>query len=148
MGLGGTAKKMQKLADTAETLYEQIKDLQQRVVNLEESVDESTARLDHLEVASEKQRVLLEAIAAEHDVDVERVLAEAAIDEAEPGGSESGGSEPEAADSGEPDGDGPGTANADEVVADSAADAANGAEDATTADEGPTVVDDQGRTVE
>ncbi|AGN00875.1 hypothetical protein L593_04630 [Salinarchaeum sp. Harcht-Bsk1] len=127
MGLGGTAKKVQKLADTAETLYEQIKDLQRRMVNLEESVDESTARLDRLEKENEKQRLILEAIATEHDVDVESLLAESAIDEAEPVEEEA------AAES---------AADADGTAA--AADADSGSPDAGE----PTVVDEQGNTVE
>lgn len=122
MGLGGTAKKVQKLADTAETLYEQIKDLQRRMVNLEESVDESTERLDRLEVENEKQRLILEAIAAEHDVDVETLLAESAIDEAEP--------------------------VEEEIEAGDDAAAAGDDESSPAAEPEPTVVDDQGNTVE
>jgi chromosome segregation ATPase len=130
MPLGGTARKLQTLADTAETLYEQLKELQQRMVNLEESVDESTDRLDRLETESEKQRLILEAIAAEHDVDVDQLLAESAIAEAEPVDDEA----------------------ADDSPADPTADdgAGTGSDDAGTddADPEPTVVDEQGNTVE
>ena len=88
MGLGSTAKKVQKLAETAEQLYAQLKDLRERVTNLEESVDATTDRVAELENDSEKQLVLLKEIAREHDIDVEQVLAEAAIDEAEAEGDE------------------------------------------------------------
>ncbi|WP_248518249.1 DUF5798 family protein [Salinarchaeum laminariae] len=130
MALGGTAKKIQKLADTAEKLYEQIKDLQQRMINVEESVDASTQRLDRLEVESEKQRVLLEAVAEQHGIDVEQVLAEAAIEEAEPvdGEAESLDSQ---TDSDQQSAGGDATAGDQPAEADS-----------------PTVVDDSGNTVE
>jgi len=131
MGLGGTAKKVQKLADTAETLYEQIKDLQRRMVNLEESVDESTARLDRLEKENEKQRLILEAIATEHDVDVETLLAESAIEVAEP-------VEEEAAAE---------TAASEAAPSDESSDDGS-ATSPDAGDSGPTVVDDQGNTVE
>lgn len=131
MALGGTTKKIQKLADTAEKLFEQIKDLQQRMINVEESVDESTQRLDALEVESEKQRVLLEAIAKEHDIDAEQLLAEAAIEEAEPADEDAGPTE----DATPADGDG-----AENVASASA--------ETSAADDGPTVVDDEGNTVE
>lgn len=138
MALGGTAKKIQKLADTAEKLFEQIKELQQRMINVEESVDESTQRLDALEVESEKQRVLLEAIAKEHGVDVEHVLAEAAIEEAEPVDETGAADEAESADDAA-------TAGADGEEAASSTSASAGT---AAADDGPTVVDDQGHTVE
>lgn len=141
MALGGTAKKIQKLADTAETLYEQSKELQQRVINLEESVDESTERLDSLEVESEKQRVLLEAIAREHGIDVEQVLAEAAIEEAEPADEAESADEVEAADAAEADATpDPSTESGGEDLADP--------DEPATGDDGPTVVDEQGNTVE
>mgnify|MGYP000545338063 CR=1 FL=1 len=130
MALGGTAKKIQKLADTAETLYEQIKDLQQRMINVEESVDASTQRLDRLEVESEKQRVLLEAVAEQHGIDVEQVLAEAAIEEAEPVDGEA-----ESLDS-----------QTDSDQQSAGGDATAGDQPAET--DGPTVVDDSGNTVE
>ena len=127
MGLGGTAKKVQKLADTAETLYEQLKDLQRRMVNLEESVDESTERLDRLEKETEKQRLILEAIASDQGVDVETLLAESAIEEAEPVEEE--------------------TETA--ATGDSAAEGDGTDPDAGSPDAGePTVVDEQGNTVE
>jgi TolA-binding protein len=128
MALGGTARKIQKLADTAETLYEQSKELQQRVVNLEESVDESTQRLDRLEVEGEKQRVLIEAIAREHGINVEQVLAEAAIEEAEPIDAN------EATDA--------------ETDAKTEAPTEAGTSEEPAGDDAPTVVDDQGNTVE
>lgn len=91
MGLGSTAKTLQTLADRAEQLYEQIVELQQRIVNLEESVDETTDRVRTLEAESEKQTALLEAIAREQGIDVEQLLADAAIEEAEVGDEQTGG---------------------------------------------------------
>lgn len=88
MGLGSTAKTIQKLAERAEQLYEQIAELQQRIVNLEESVDETNERVHALEVESEKQTVLLTALARREGLDVEEILANAAIEEAEGDASE------------------------------------------------------------
>jgi len=83
MGLGSTAKKVQKLGDLAEKLYAQLKDVRERVISLERQVEESNERVSALETDSEKQLVLLKAIAEEQGIDADQVLADAAIDEAE-----------------------------------------------------------------
>jgi chromosome segregation ATPase len=86
MGLGSTAKKVQQLADRAEQLYAQLKDIRKRVIALEQSVDDSTNRIATLESSLEKQLVLLEEIARDQGIDADQVLADAAIDEAESAG--------------------------------------------------------------
>lgn len=116
MGLGSTAKKLQTLADRAEQLYAQLKDLRERVMGLEESVEETSRRVDHLENDSEKQLVLLKELAREQDIDVESVLAEAAIDEAE-------GTDASTAD------------DPEDAEADASAEASDGAEQSASADE-------------
>jgi|GEM_PF-961475 len=140
MGLGSTARKVQALAERAEQLYEQMKDLQRRIVNLEESVDESTDRLRAVELEQEKQRVLVEAVAREHGVDVDEVLAEAAIEEAEPEGEDTG-----------EDASEPGEQRADESEEATAAETEDAraveTDDARAAEE-PTVVDESGQPVE
>lgn len=83
MGFGDTAKKIQALADRAEQLYAQLKDVRERVIALEAGIDETNDRITELENDSEKQLVLLKAIAREQGINVEEVLAEAAIEEAE-----------------------------------------------------------------
>lgn len=83
MGFGDTAKKIQTLADRAEHLIAQLKDVRERVIELEEGIDETNQRVNALENDSEKQLVLLKAIAREQGIDADEVLAEAAIEEAE-----------------------------------------------------------------
>lgn len=85
MGLGSTAKKIQTLADTAEKLYKQIQDLQQRIVSLEEAVDNTHDTVTTLDHQVTEQRALLKAIADEQGLDADQILADAAIDEAEAG---------------------------------------------------------------
>ncbi|QSG03060.1 DUF5798 family protein [Natranaeroarchaeum sulfidigenes] len=83
MGFGDTAKKIQTLADRAEHLIAQLKDVRERVIELEEGIEETNGRVNELENDSEKQLVLLKAIAREQGIDADEVLAEAAIQEAE-----------------------------------------------------------------
>lgn len=83
MGLGSTAKKIQRMSDKAEQLYKQIQELQTRIIDLEEEVDhthDTVRRLDHQVT---EQRALLTAIANEQGLDADAILADAAIDEAE-----------------------------------------------------------------
>lgn len=79
MGLGSTAKKLQTVADRAEQLYKQLKDVRARVINLEESAEETHERVAGLERDLAEQRALLEALAKAEGIDTDRVLAEAAI---------------------------------------------------------------------
>lgn len=84
VGLGDTTKKLQKLADTAEELFEKLNELRQQVAETRERVDDTHAKVADLEREQAEQRALLEAVAAEQGVDVDAVLTEAAIEEAEP----------------------------------------------------------------
>ncbi|RQG97214.1 DUF5798 family protein [Natrarchaeobius chitinivorans] len=83
MGLGSTAKKIQGLSDRAEAMYKQVQQLQQRIIGLEEEMDDTHDTVKRLDHQISEQRALLLAIADEHDIDGEEILAEAAIDEAE-----------------------------------------------------------------
>jgi len=73
MGFGSTAKKVQKLADTAEKLYSKLTELREQVVEMRESVDETTERVETLERELAEQRALLDAIAEQQGVDVDEV---------------------------------------------------------------------------
>ena len=70
MGLGSTAKKLQTLTDTAETLYEQLGDLRDRVVGLEQTTEDTNERIERLETELKQHRAILEAIAEEQDIDL------------------------------------------------------------------------------
>lgn len=83
MGLGGTAKKIQTLADTAEKMYQRLNELREQVQATHESVTDTTDRVKHLENEMAEQRALLNAVARELDIDVETVSAEAHISDAE-----------------------------------------------------------------
>ncbi|USZ73079.1 DUF5798 family protein [Natronosalvus halobius] len=83
MGLGSTAKKIQSLSDRAEAMYRQVQELQQRIIHLEEEVDHTHDTVTKLDHNVTEQRALLLAIADEHGIDGEQILADAAIDDPE-----------------------------------------------------------------
>lgn len=83
MGLGSTAKKIQKLGDRAEQLYARVGELKEQLQELKVTVETTGRKVDGLERRVARQEALLEAIAAEHDVDVEAVMAEEVIEDAE-----------------------------------------------------------------
>ncbi|NHN47345.1 hypothetical protein G9464_07015 [Halostella sp. JP-L12] len=81
MGLGSTAKKIQTVADRAEQLYKQLVDVRERVMKLEETAAETGDRVETIETEQEKQRAVLDAMAEQQGIDVEQVLADAAIED-------------------------------------------------------------------
>lgn len=83
MGLGNTAKKIQMLADRAEQLYAQLTEVREEMTDLRQKVDRTHRTVETLETRTEEQQALLEALADREGIDVEAVLTEAAIDEAE-----------------------------------------------------------------
>lgn len=83
MGLGSTAKKIQGISDKAEQMYKQVQKLQERIIHLEEEVDDTHDTVKSIDHQLTEQRELLLALAEEQEIDGERILAEAAIDEAE-----------------------------------------------------------------
>ncbi|MBO4248443.1 hypothetical protein IL252_11520 [Halomicrobium sp. IBSBa] len=83
MGLGSTAKKVQKLADLAEKMYKRINHMVEQLQDLRGTVDETGARVEEIERELEQHRTLLEAIAEEHDIDVDSAVTDAVIQDAE-----------------------------------------------------------------
>jgi len=83
MPLGGATKKLQQVVDMADDLYAKLNDLRQQVQEVRERVENTDTRVERIETTLEGQQALLEAIATEQGVDVETVLTEAAIEEAE-----------------------------------------------------------------
>lgn len=94
MGLGGTAKKIQKLADRAEQLYSRLNDVYDQVQKLRESLETTEQRVERLETENAKQQALVEALAREQGIDVDEVLADVEGDatDAADAGAESGSS--------------------------------------------------------
>jgi septal ring factor EnvC (AmiA/AmiB activator) len=80
MGLGSTAKKIQKVADIAEDLYRKVNELKTQLEDLRSTVDETNTRVDGMEQELAEQRALIEALAEERGVNTEAVVAEVAAD--------------------------------------------------------------------
>ncbi|WP_227373654.1 DUF5798 family protein [Haladaptatus halobius] len=74
MGLGSTAKKIQKVADTAEKLYAKLNELREQVIAIRDTLETTNERVERLETESAKQRALVEALAEERGIDVESAL--------------------------------------------------------------------------
>jgi archaellum component FlaC len=89
MALGGATKKLQQIVDMAEETYKRLNELRDQVQEMRQTVIDTNRRVRRLERTVDDQGALVEALARDADVDVEQVLAEAAIEEAEPAGSES-----------------------------------------------------------
>lgn len=83
MGLGSTTKKIQTIADKAEQVYAQVDEVRKQLEDLRGKVDTTHETVETLEVRHEQNRALLEALAEEQGIDVEEVITEAAIDDAE-----------------------------------------------------------------
>jgi DNA anti-recombination protein RmuC len=77
MGLGGTAKKLQKVMDAAEQLYSKMNEVIERLTTLEGEVEHTSTQVDRLERDVAEQRALVEAIAKQHGLDVDAVLEDA-----------------------------------------------------------------------
>ncbi|WP_267639264.1 DUF5798 family protein [Haloarchaeobius amylolyticus] len=88
MGLGSTAKKLQTLAERAEQLYAQLKDVRERLTQIEQDVDETSNTVQGLETELAEHRMLLEALAEKEGIDVDELLADGLITEAEAKGDE------------------------------------------------------------
>ena len=85
MGLGGTAKKLQKVASMAEDLYAKMNDVVSQVQALQSDLEATSQQVDDLQTELTEQRALLEALADQQDLDVEAVLADVAADEEDAG---------------------------------------------------------------
>jgi uncharacterized coiled-coil DUF342 family protein len=109
MGFGDTAKKIQTLADRAERTYKKIGKLRDEVDETQETVVDTSERVKRLEVEMAEQRAVLDAVAEEVGVDLERVSTEAHITDAEAAAAASDGAESD----GDADADGSETANDD-----------------------------------
>lgn len=83
MGLGGTAKKVQKLADRADDLYQRVQRLHEQLSETRETVDDTNERVATLEVELAEQRALVTALAEAQGIDVDAVT-EGAGDDVEP----------------------------------------------------------------
>lgn len=76
MGLGGTAKKLQKVAGMAEDLYKRMNEVITELKKLRSDLEETNAQVDDLEHQLTEQRAILEAMADAEGVDVSEALAD------------------------------------------------------------------------
>ncbi len=83
MGLGSTAKTLQRVADMGEELYSRLNEVRAQLKQLRDTVEETNDHVASLESEIEEQRAILEALAEQQGVDVDSVIAEIHIDEAE-----------------------------------------------------------------
>ena len=83
MGLGGATRKLQKVADMGEELYSRINELREQMLEVHETVKETNERVVALENKVDGQAAILEAIAEKEGLDVDELLTEVAIEEAE-----------------------------------------------------------------
>jgi uncharacterized coiled-coil DUF342 family protein len=84
MGLGGATKKLQKVADMGEELYARMNELREQIVEVRETVQDTHERVAALENKVDQQEALLEALAENEGINVDELLTEVAIEEAEP----------------------------------------------------------------
>ena len=78
MGFGDTARRLQRVADTAEDVYGRVNELKERLQDTQATVERTERRVDRIEADLAEQRAIVEALAAEVGVDVEAVVREAA----------------------------------------------------------------------
>lgn len=84
MGLGGATKKLQKVADMGDELYSRINELREQILEMRETVQDTNERVNALENKVDQQGAILEALAEEKGLDVDELLTQVAIEEAEP----------------------------------------------------------------
>ncbi|NIB98934.1 DUF5798 family protein [Halobacterium sp. R2-5] len=82
MGFGSTAKKLQKVAEVADKLYERFERLREQVNDLADTVEETNERVADLEREVAAQRAVLEALAEQDGVDVDAVVEDARVGDA------------------------------------------------------------------
>ncbi|MFB6184376.1 MAG: DUF5798 family protein [Haloarculaceae archaeon] len=93
MGFGDTAKKIQRLGDVAEQTYEKMNRVVADVQRLREDFESTSERVQRMERDLAEQRAIVEALAERDGVDVESVLAEASVPDANEDGGDNAGSD-------------------------------------------------------
>lgn len=83
MGLGSTARTLQRVADMAEDVYSRLNDVREQLKEMRSTVQTTNDRVAELETELAEQRTIVEAIAENAGIDVESAIADAHIAEAE-----------------------------------------------------------------
>jgi DNA anti-recombination protein RmuC len=79
MDIAGTKKKIQRLSKIVEKSYKKINEMLSRMQTVEEDLDKTSQKVDHIEYDLAQQRALVEALATERGIDVDEVLDEAEL---------------------------------------------------------------------
>ncbi len=74
MGLGGTAKKLQKVVDAAEQLYSKMNEIIGELKDLQNEVEATSTQVDRMERELAEQRALVDALAEQEGIDTDAVL--------------------------------------------------------------------------
>lgn len=80
MGLGGTAKKLQKVANMAEDLYARLNDLREELAMLRETVEQTNTDVEQIRYEQQVNRALLERMAEQQGIDVNETLERVSTD--------------------------------------------------------------------
>ncbi|WP_423999190.1 DUF5798 family protein [Haloarcula salina] len=85
MGLGSTAKKIQKVAEIADELYTKVNELKAQLEALRDTVEETNDRVDGMDRELAEQRALIEALAEQQDIDTDAVVEDVTTETGESG---------------------------------------------------------------
>lgn len=75
MGLGGTAKKLQRIANMAEEMYARVNDLREQLNGLGQTVEQTNTTVEQLRREHAETRALVERLAEKEGIEVDDVLA-------------------------------------------------------------------------
>lgn len=81
MGLGSTAKKLQRLGDVAEELYKRVAKLREEIDELRSTVEGTETDAAQLRRELGEQRAIIERLAAQQGIDTEQAIADAELPE-------------------------------------------------------------------
>ena len=76
MPFGDTAKKIKKLSQTAEKIYERLNQLIEQIQSMRDRVENTSDQIEAIDRELAEQRAIVEALAREQDIDVDAVVAE------------------------------------------------------------------------
>ncbi|UPM43152.1 DUF5798 family protein [Halocatena salina] len=73
MGLGGTAKKLQQIANMAEEMYARVNDLREQLNGLSQTVEQTDTTVEQLRREHAETRALVEQLAEKQGIDIDDV---------------------------------------------------------------------------
>jgi len=85
VGLGNTKQKIQTMIDQAEKAYTKMNEVRDDVEQLRQQLEHTSEQVDSVSHELAEQRAVVEALAEKEGIDVEQVIADAVIEDAEEG---------------------------------------------------------------